>query len=209
MKIYTRTGDAGETGLFGGTRVSKDGARVEAYGTVDELNAALGVALAALPVPPGGPPAAGATRIEGPDAGTPLRSRDFAGLRGLLLTLQEELFDLGAELANAPGKKAGAPRITDAAVDGMERAIDALEEDLQPLRNFILPGGHPAAAALQLARAIARRAERRVVALDRAESVDPIAIRYLNRLSDLLFVVARWVNARVGVSDPVWRPRPG
>lgn len=201
VKIYTKTGDSGETGLFGGTRVGKDAARVEAYGTVDELNAALGMVMAALPAPPGTPPPMAA------DPATPLPARDFAGLRALLATIQEGLFDLGADLASAPGKKGQEARTTDVAIAGLERAIDALEEDLPPLRNFILPGGSPAAAALHVARAVCRRAERRVVALARADPVDPVVVRYLNRMSDLLFVAARWVNARLGVADPIWQTR--
>lgn len=186
MKIYTKAGDAGETGLFGGARVRKDDARVEAYGAVDELNGALGAARAALP------------------AG--------AELDALLAQLQSELFDLGAELATPPERldsKLGArvPLATDERVAALEGEIDRMEETLPPLKTFILPGGTAAAAALHVARAVCRRAERRTVALARVDTVRPEALRYLNRLSDLLFVMARYANQQSGVSDVPWASR--
>jgi cob(I)alamin adenosyltransferase len=223
MRIYTRTGDAGETTLWGGQRVSKAEARVEAVGTVDELNAALGLARTYL---------------------------TEADLQTLLQTVQSELFDLGADLAaplsqeeiaeiancelriadcrlrdeptrppaahigipmptsqpaNQPTKEERQiPRLQPDRVAALERWIDGLEAELEPLRQFILPGGAPGAAALHLARTIARRAERRVVALAEVEEINPEALRYLNRLSDLLFVLARVVNRRAGAEEPTW-----
>ena len=181
-KIYTRTGDEGETGLFGGPRVRKDAARVEAYGAVDELNALLGVSLAQL-------------------ADDTIAAR----LRGI----QSALFDLGGELATPDveeraAKGQVAARVDAGAVAELEAWIDELEGELPPLAHFILPGGEPAAAALQHARTVCRRAERRVVTLAAAERVSPGALRYLNRLSDLLFVLARAVNHRAGVDEPRW-----
>ncbi len=181
MKIYTKTGDTGETGLFGGGRVPKDHRRVEAYGQVDELNAAIGFALSLDP-------------------------QEFE--RPLLETIQRDLFTIGAELAapdpakleNAlPAARIGEPR-----VEALEDAIDSHEEKLPALKNFILPGGTPKAAALHLARTVCRRTERGVVALARAEAISPAIVKYLNRLSDLLFVLARAANARAGHPDIKW-----
>lgn len=184
MKIYTGTGDTGETGLYGGERVGKDDARVEAYGTVDEANAALGLAAASV--------------------------RDDE-IRRIVTRLQNELFILGADLATPLSREAVAgkpivPRITAGDSVGLEGVIDALEADLPALRQFILPGGVPGAAALHLARAVVRRAERRVVALRRvaADDVNLETLRYLNRLADLLFVLARAENQRAGVEDTPW-----
>jgi len=179
VKIYTKTGDSGETSLFGNTRVSKADARVDAYGEVDELNACLGAARAA-----------------GVD--------DEIG--GLIEALQKDLFALGARLADPSSRIAS--RVTKAAigasdVERLERAIDGLEETLPSLRRFILPGGTPAGALLHLARTVCRRAERRVIGLG-AAAVDSILIVYLNRLSDLLFVMARAVNHRAGVPETEW-----
>lgn len=180
MKIYTKTGDAGDTGLFGGTRVSKASQRVAAYGDVDELNSVLGLVRA--------------HRIDD--------ERD-----ALLGAIQSELFDLGAELAARPGKEGAAPQIDDAEIERLERAIDRADGELEPLASFILPGGSMAAAHLHLARTVCRRAERSAVALASAEAVRPAVIRYLNRLSDLLFVLARLANARAGVTDVPWEGR--
>lgn len=182
MKIYTKTGDSGETGLFGGARLSKADRRVESYGAVDELNSAIGVA-----------------RASGLSA-----SADAA-----LETVQSELFDLGAELATTPGKehKLTTPRVGDARIEALERAIDAHDAALPALTSFVLPGGSPAAAQLHLARCVCRRAERRVVALAAAEDVRPELVRYLNRLSDLLFTLARHENRAVGVADALWAGR--
>lgn len=180
MKIYTKTGDDGDTGLWGGLRVGKDSPRVQAYGTVDECNAAIGVARAAL----AGAPAAG-------------------NLGGLLAQIQDQLFVVGADLAT-PGEAANIPRIGADAIAQLEQAIDATEAELEPLRQFILPGGTPAAAQLHLARTICRRAERCVVALARGEALNPLVGVYLNRLSDCLFVLARAANARAGLPDVPW-----
>lgn len=171
MRLYTRTGDLGDTGLAGGGRVRKCDPRITALGEVDEANAALGLAR---------------THTAGD-----------AVLDPLLEQLQHRLFDLGADLAS-PGAQG---RIVPAHVDALEAAIDGLEQDVEPLRAFILPGGTPAAAALHLARTVVRRAERALVAL---EAADPMAVRFLNRASDLLFVAARYANR--GQGDVPWKP---
>ena len=177
MKIYTKTGDTGETGLWGGRRVAKDAARVQAYGTVDECNAAIGVA-----------------RASGIDT----------GLDAILAQIQDQLFVVGADLAT-PGEAATIPRIGEEEIAFLEQSIDALEEQLEPLKQFILPAGTPAAAQLHLARTICRRAERWVVGLARQEpSLSAQIGIYLNRLSDCLFVLARAANARAGVADMPW-----
>ena len=186
MKIYTKTGDAGETGLFGGRRLPKSDPRVEAYGDVDEVNAHLGW------------------------AGTQLT---HLPLKDTIRRIQSDLFMLGADLATAPDAPAAATartvRIGEAEVRALEALIDGWEKELKPLKNFILPGGSPGAAALQVCRAVCRRAERSVVRLAAGEVVNPVAIVYLNRLSDFLFVLARWVNFREGVEEPLWTaPRP-
>ncbi len=175
-KIYTRTGDGGEAGLVDGSRVSKASARMHAIGEVDEANSAVGLASAGLD----GEHAASLSRI------------------------QNELFDLGADLAT-PGDIEGALRITAEQVERLEREIDGMNADLSPLTSFILPGGHPAVAALHLARATVRRAERWTVALGREEAINPHALAYLNRLSDHLFVAARHVALDHG-GDVLWRP---
>ena len=179
MKIYTKTGDSGETSLFDNTRVSKADTRVDAYGEVDEVNACLGAARAA-----------------GMDD----------DLAALVESLQKDLFALGARLADPSARIA--PRVEkasigDAAVERLEHAIDRLEETLPPLRRFILPGGSAAGAMLHLARTVCRRAERRVVALG-PDAVEPVLVVYLNRLSDLLFVMARAVNHRSGIPETEW-----
>jgi len=185
VKIYTRTGDTGETSLFGGTRVSKGDPRVDAYGEADELNAFIGAALAAL--------------SRHPD------SARFADICDALVQIQRDLFALGARLAD-PAQKIAA-RVTkaalhDADVERLEQLIDRLEADLPPLAHFILAGGIEAGAALHVARAVCRRAERRMVTLQ--PPPDGILIRYVNRLSDLLFVMGRSVNHRAGASETKW-----
>ncbi len=182
MKIYTKTGDGGETGLFGGPRVRKNDGRVEAYGEVDELNAALGVVRA---------------QLEDPE------------LERLLAHVQDELFCVGAELATPHEAKARAvvPAIDARWTARLEAAIDAWEAELPPLRQFILPGGTRTAAALHLARCICRRAERHVVALPAAEAPSPETLAYLNRLSDFLFVAARVANHRAGRTETTWDPK--
>ena len=176
-KIYTRTGDGGSAGLVDGSRVSKSSARMTAIGEVDEANAAIGVALAALP--------------DGEAAAS-------------LLRIQNELFDLGADVAT-PGEIEGALRIVGSQVERIEREIDAMNAHLAPLTNFILPSGSKAAAALHLARCIVRRAERAAVALHESEPLNPQLLAYLNRLSDHLFVAARWIAA-AGGGDVLWQP---
>lgn len=179
MKIYTRTGDQGATSLFDGTRVSKADARVDAYGEVDEINAALGVVVAA-----------------GVDA----------GVTALLTGIQRDLHAVGALLADPRHRIASRVEkatLDEAAVQRLEAAIDRFDEELSPLRRFILPGGTPAAASLHVARTVCRRAERRIVGLGEGE-VDPIVVTYVNRLSDLLFTLARLVNHRAGVADTEW-----
>ncbi len=173
-KIYTRTGDDGSTGLGDGSRVAKDSLRVEAYGTVDEANSAIGVLLAANKVPD--------------------------DIRDLLTTVQHQMFDLGGELC-IPGHAA----IFDADVAALERQLDHYNENLPVLKEFILPAGGEAAARCHLARTIVRRAERATVALSRHESVRAEAIRYLNRLSDLLFVLSRVLARADGQGEVLWR----
>jgi cob(I)alamin adenosyltransferase len=177
-RIYTRTGDAGSTGLGDGMRVPKEHLRVEAYGTVDEANSAIGVVLAVPGLP--------------------------AEVATLLTDIQHDLFDLGGELC-IPGHRA----ITADYIERLEQNLDRLNEGLPPLKDFILPGGGPAAAACHLARTVARRAERRVWALARAESVAAEVPQYLNRLSDLLFVVARLLARHENGSEVLWRRRGG
>ncbi len=184
MKIYTRRGDAGETDLFGGPRVAKDHPRVAAYGALDELNAAIGVAAA---------------------------TSASADVHRLAQRVQGTLFELGAWLATPDSerrRKSGLAEPEDADVEELEAHIDALEGELTPLRRFVLPGGTAAAAGFHLARTICRRAERDAVALAREDEVAPALLRYLNRLSDLLFVIARVENRRAEVGDVEWAGRP-
>lgn len=179
MKIYTKTGDAGETGLYGGERVKKTAQRVEAYGTVDECNSAIGLARAHL------------TDTE---------------LDAVLSGLQNALFDVGADLAtpnDSPYAK-NVSRIDDTDVGALETLIDRLQEQCPPFTNFIHPGGTPASAALHVARTVARRAEREVLRLEAEEPTNHEVARYLNRLSDFLFILSRVVNARAGVSEAAW-----
>lgn len=183
MKIYTRRGDSGDTDLIGSGRVPKDHLRVEAYGSVDELNAALGVCAAATP---------------------------HADLRDLLQGIQRGLFELGAYLATPEARHResfGMHEPSDEQIAAIEARIDALESELAPLERFVLPGGTPAAAAFHVARTVCRRAERVAVALDHHDPIAPSAIRYLNRLSDLFFVIARVENRRAGVADVEWEGR--
>jgi cob(I)alamin adenosyltransferase len=184
-KIYTRTGDEGETALWGGHRVPKDDDRVEAFGSVDELNAALGAARA---------------EWGRSDAASKEQEVDQ-----ILAQVQHRLFDLGAELANPNANPQNAALVSNADVAELEAAIDRFEAMLEPLRAFILPGGSPAAAQLHLARCVCRRAERRVVHLAGRQPIRGELGRYLNRLSDLLFVLARSVNRAAGVPDVLWR----
>ncbi len=179
VKIYTRTGDDGTTGLLGPGRVLKSAPRVEAFGSVDELNAALGVARSL-------------------DTGVWVTTE--------LASIQGRLFSLGAELAaTATAPLANVERITPGDVAALEQMIDRMESELPRLVNFILPAGHVLAAQLHLARTVCRRAERRVVALAETAPVEPLLVQYINRLADLLFVMARWCNRRAGVPEVEWR----
>ena len=176
-KIYTRTGDAGTAGLVDGSRVSKSSLRMAAIGEVDEANAAIGVAISAM---------------------------EEGGVHAHLLRIQNDMFDLGADVAT-PGEVDGALRIVGSQVDRLEQEIDAMNADLSPLTSFILPSGPAAVSALHLARGVVRRAERAVVALNEAEPVNPRLLAYLNRLSDHLFVAARYLAKDEG-GDVLWRP---
>jgi cob(I)alamin adenosyltransferase len=184
MKIYTKTGDAGETGLFGGARVSKASLRVEAYGEVDELNSAVGWAC----VP-----------VSDPD------------LDALLTQIQNDLFEVGAELGSTEDRKQKGtmPLIEEPQVEALERAIDKYEQGPPALTSFVLPGGSEGAARFHLARCVCRRAERSLVALGAQESLRGELFRYVNRLSDLLFVLARYANHMAGVEDIPWKGQGG
>jgi cob(I)alamin adenosyltransferase len=179
MKIYTKTGDKGETGLYGADRVPKNHPRVEAYGTVDEANSAIGMARATLNQP---------------------------DIQADLEYIQNALFDLGADLATRPGGpyEKNLARMDDEDVAKLEQLIDRYQEEAPVFTGFVHPAGHPAAAALHLARTVTRRAERCVVTLLETEEANPAAMRYLNRLSDLLFTLARVINKREGFSEEKW-----
>jgi cob(I)alamin adenosyltransferase len=184
VKIYTKTGDSGETGLFGGPRVRKSDARVEAYGDVDELNAAIGAARAL---------------VEDPE------------IDAQLARVQEELFCVGAELATPHGAKARSaiPPVDAAWAARLEQAMDGWDAELPALSRFVLPGGTRTAAALHVARTVCRRAERRVVSLAAEVELEPVVLAYLNRLSDFLFVAARVANHRARKEEPLWDPARG
>jgi|SRR5690554_1408201 len=181
MKIYTKTGDAGTTALLGGTRVGKSHIRIDAYGTVDELNAYVGL----------------------------LKDQEVNSQRGTFLKgIQEVLFVLGANLATSPGKeKVKKPDIQAMDVVALENEIDAMEGELEPLKRFILPGGHQVVSFCHLARTVCRRAERCVAALRESEPVDEIVLQYLNRLSDYFFVLARLIAKELDVEEVTWEPR--
>jgi len=183
MKIYTKTGDSGETGLYGGTRTSKNSLRVTAYGTVDECNAMIGLARAHL---------SGQSELD-----------------AILQTIQNRMFDVGADLATPFDSqyRSKVAVIDDEDIAELESIIDKLEEDLEPLTNFIHPGGHIGAASLHVARTTARRAEREVVSLSEVEEINTATLRYLNRLSDLLFVIARYANKVMGGAEHVWEAK--
>ena len=178
-RIYTKTGDKGDTGLGDGTRVPKDSLRIAAYGTVDETNATIGLA----------------------------RLHTTGEMDAMLARIQNDLFDLGADLCVPDTAKngAGALRIAESQVERLEKEIDAMNEELSPLKSFVLPGGAPAAAYLHLARTVSRRAERLMVELARSETVGAPALKYINRLSDHLFVVSRYANDK-GAKDVLWTP---
>lgn len=182
MRIYTRTGDKGETGLLGGARVPKDDARIEAYGTVDELNSHVGM----------------------------LRDLSGAAQADALIAIQETLFTIGSHLASSSAEERArfkVPPVTEPEIERLERAMDAMDRELEPMRSFILPGGHPAASQAHICRTVCRRAERRVVHLAGMTAVEPELVRYLNRLSDFLFVLARYLGKTHGVADTPWKPR--
>ncbi|NUQ73479.1 MAG: cob(I)yrinic acid a,c-diamide adenosyltransferase [Polyangiaceae bacterium] len=185
-RVYTRQGDGGLTRLVGGQRVSKDDPRIEAYGTVDELNALVGVARETL------------------------RETGGEGLRELwaiLVRVQHELFNLGSILATLPEDvHPKQPRVTQVEIDRLEAEMDRCQGELSPLRSFVLPGGSRLNAELHVARTVCRRAERCCVLLSRSESVDPLAISYLNRLSDALFVWSRWASLKLGAEESLWEP---
>jgi len=185
-KIYTRSGDDGTTGLVGGERVDKTDLRIEAYGTVDELNATLGMVR-------------DANQRHG-DA-TPTRAEFDA----ILQQIQQKLFHLGSSLATRfESRYPGQPLIVQLDVDALEQAIDKMNAELQPLKSFVLPGGGPIAAPLHLARTVCRRAERATLRLAAQEQVEAADVKYLNRLSDLLFVASRWIAKRTGQAEPLW-----
>lgn len=179
MKIYTKTGDAGETGLFGGARVQKDHLRIQSYGTLDELNAAIGIATA---------------------TDSSFLPEEFSGI-------QAEIFQLGAELATPADKKVSTALIEPAEIEKLEHSIDAMEKELSPLKTFILPGGTLLAAQLHLARTICRRAERELVVLNRVQPLRPAVLQYVNRLSDFLFVASRFANHSANIPDIPWNPK--
>ena len=185
-RVYTRGGDKGETSLIGGDRVSKADPRLECYGTVDEINATLGLVIEALGASPAGPQ-----------------------LAPILRRVQHELFNLGCELATPdPEQRAKLPRIEQRHIDGLERDIDAVNDELPALKSFVLPGGGWASAYCHLARTVCRRCERLVVALAQAEDIGgELAVGYLNRLSDALFVWGRWSALKDGKAEPVWDSR--
>ena len=180
MKIYTKTGDEGTTSLYGGTRVSKAHERVETYGTIDELNAHIGL----------------------------LRDQEVNQARASLFqNIQDTLFVIGSHLAADPHKESmKLPAITDASVTQLEQAIDVMDQELPAMKFFILPGGHPAVSVCHITRCVCRRAERQVVRFSQHEVVDPIVIVYLNRLSDWLFVLARTMGVALGVDEIPWKP---
>lgn len=180
FKIYTKTGDKGETSLFGGKRLTKSHLRIEAYGTVDELNAVLGLVRDSL---------------------------QNEHLRSILKSVQDRLFTIGANLASDPAKNMSLPDLVPADIELLEKEIDSMEAELPPLKNFILPGGHVAVSFCHLARTVCRRAERHVVALHHSEPVENIILVYFNRLSDYLFVLGRKVAHDLGVEEIPWKPR--
>ena len=186
-KVYTRTGDAGETGLVGGKRLPKDHPRIEAYGSVDELNSVIGLALSFL------------AKKEAS------KRREKLGL--ILEAIQQKLFDTGSELATLPGDEyKGQINLQAENVEWLEEIIDAMNGELQPLKSFILPGGTSLNAFLHQARTVCRRAERDILKLNQIDLVNPEIIKYINRLSDFLFVAGRWVTETLGETETLWQP---
>lgn len=182
MKIYTRTGDKGQTSLLGGTRVPKDHARIEAYGTIDELNSHLGM----------------------------LRDLLNGQQQELILGIQQKLFSIGSRLASANEQEADkfkVPHVEDEDITALEHAMDTMDRELPEMRNFILPGGHVAVSQAHICRTVCRRAERLVVHIAAQEQLPEVIVRYLNRLSDLLFVLARWSGHTLNAPEIPWKPR--
>lgn len=181
MKIYTKTGDEGQTGLFGGARLHKDEIRIEAYGTVDELNAHIGLLRDGI------------------------TDQDITGI---LIEIQDRLFTIGSILASEPGKEnLQIPQLKSADVTLLEKEMDKMNESLPPMRSFVLPGGHELVSQCHIARCVCRRAERRVVSLARSEKVESIVLQYLNRLSDYLFVLSRKVSSDKKAIETPWKPK--
>jgi cob(I)alamin adenosyltransferase len=186
-KVYTRTGDKGETALVGGKRVPKDSPRIDAYGTIDELNSVVGLARV--------------FNEESLDAG---EAHQF--LDGVLCQIQDELFDLGSELATPPEFfKEGMYRVSQNEIERIEKLIDQCQKDLEPLKSFILPGGGRIGAYLHQCRTVCRRAEREILRLSRAEEINDSVIKYVNRLSDLFFVLSRWISKQTGEPEYLWQ----
>jgi len=181
MKIYTKTGDQGTTALFGGKRVSKSDLRIDSYGTVDELNSYVGL----------------------------LRDQEVNRNRNdFLIEIQDRLFTIGSILATEPGNnKVKIPALLEENIQALEREIDSMEAGLPPMRVFVLPGGHPSVSFGHIARTVCRRAERLAVALDQQDKIDPLVIKYLNRLSDYLFVLCRKMAEELGAKETPWKPR--
>jgi cob(I)alamin adenosyltransferase len=181
MKIYTKTGDQGTTSLFGGRRVSKADQRIETYGTIDELNSWVGV----------------------------IRDQPVNSARtAILVEIQDRLFTIGSILATEPGNtKVKVPSLTENDVILLEREIDEMDKRLEPMRYFVLPGGHPSVSFGHVCRTVCRRAERLVIGLNESEQIDPLVIKYLNRLSDYLFVLCRMMTAELNVTETPWKPR--
>lgn len=187
-RIYTRSGDDGTTGLVGGQRVAKSDSRIACFGAVDECSSVIGLARRAL--------------LDAP------QDERTAFLESLLAWTQDALFNLGSDLATLPkDRREGMPRIDQSDVDALEMSIDRMQRDLEPLNNFIHPGGSRAGGFLHLARTVCRRAERSLVQLAADEPVEPVVMRYVNRLSDALFVWARWVNHLLGEAEHQWNPK--
>jgi cob(I)alamin adenosyltransferase len=186
-KVYTRIGDKGETGLVGGKRVPKDSPRIDAYGTIDELNSIVGLARV--------------FNEENLDAG---EAHQF--LDGVLCQIQDELFDLGSELATPPEFfQEGMYRVSEKEIERIEKLIDQCQKDLEPLKSFILPGGGRVGAYLHQCRTVCRRAEREILRLSRAEEINHDVIKYMNRLSDLFFVLSRWISKQTGEQEYLWQ----
>lgn len=180
MKIYTKTGDEGQTSLFGGTRVSKDDLRIEAYGTTDELNAFIGQLISSI---------------------------GNEQTISILFGFQNDIFVIGSMLSMPPDKQFDIPMVKEEDIGRIENEIDNMESGLEPLRNFILPSGSGAISLCHICRTVARRAERRVVSLEHSEEVNPLIKKYLNRLSDFFFVLSRFVAAESGVKETIWKPK--